>query len=67
MILLPPLSMRKLNSQQIHLGRSYARGTAELMEMVTVELEETLYNEVLCTVPESLLKTKQSVVFLFLP
>lgn len=42
-------------------------GTAELMEMVAVGLEETLYNEVLCTVPESLLKTKESEVFLFLP
>lgn len=42
-------------------------GTAELMEMVAVGLEETLYNDVLCTVPENLLKTKESVVFLFLP
>lgn len=42
-------------------------GTAELMEMVAVGLEETLYNDVLCTVPESLLKTKESVVFLLLP
>lgn len=42
-------------------------GTAELMEMVAVGLEETLYNDVLCTVPESLLKTKESVVFFLLP
>lgn len=42
-------------------------GTVELMEMVAVGLEETLYNDVLCTVPESLLKTKESVVFLLLP
>lgn len=42
-------------------------GTAELMEMVAVGLEQTLYNDVLCTVPESLLKTKESVVFLLLP
>lgn len=42
-------------------------GTAELTEMVVVGLEETLYNDVLYTVPDSLLKTKESVVFLFLP
>ena len=62
-----PSSYEKTQQSTNPSGKILCKGQAELMEMVAVELEETLDNEALCTITESFLKTKQSVVFLFLP